>query len=117
MSANNNYIERYNRIKKRLKIVSYGFVALLLALQIFLGQTRFQQLPMISLGGIKPVQINVFVVICLVGILIFIMNYWKCPKCQVNFFFSLKANRYQYTYDLESCPNCKTILKEKQAVI
>ena len=113
MKKGNRFVWQYGVQRRNLKIFSYGVVTLLLVLQIFCGYAKHQKVPLVSIDGLTPAQISGFVGIGLVSILIFIINYWKCPKCQNLFFFSLKAKRNQYTYDLESCPNCKIFLREK----
>lgn len=109
--TDNDCIKLYSAKKRLLKIISYGGALVLFGAQIIWGQLRYQKFPLFVLDGVEPVTISLIVIAGLIGILVFIAFYWKCPKCQALFFFKVRGNRFTYTFDLKECPECHVLLK------
>ena len=112
VSQASGIIKQYAARKKCLKFVSYGGVVLLGVVEILFGQLRYQPRPIIVVDGVSPQAVTVAVVCGLISILVFNIVYWRCPNCRRSFFWTVRECRYRYTYDLATCPNCESVLKE-----
>lgn len=111
MAADKIYIESYGKLRKLLTLASVAVVLSAISLQLFLGMSRYQTSPMFSIPGISPQTVSYVVIILLIGFLVFLALYWKCPKCQSKMFFNATGNKFHYTFDLNNCPKCKIPFK------
>ena len=111
MAADKSYIGSYGKLRKLLTLASVAVVLSAVFLQFFLGVSRYQTSPMFSIPGISPQTASYVAIILLIGFLVFLALYWKCPKCQCKMFFNATGNKFHYTFDLKNCPECKIPFK------
>lgn len=106
-------VREYAKIRTRLMWASFVGAAIAVLLHFVFGKTKWQRSPLVAVDGVSPLVFSWVAVVLLAGLIAYIIFYWRCPACRSKFFWTVRANRYQYTFDLKTCPKCQVSLKEE----